>query len=65
MVYLDGALAVVLLLFSCLLFKFAVKGKGAYRNIAAVITVSAASFTGYYIVAFLAELARSLMDAGT
>ncbi len=62
MVYLFGALALVLSLFSFIFFRIAVKGKNAYHNMAAIVTVSAAPFTGYYIVAFVLELFRFLTN---
>ncbi len=60
MVYLFGALALVLSLFEFILFRIAIKGKSAYHNIAAAITIFAAPFTGYYVVAFIEELVRLL-----
>ncbi len=64
MIYMYGAVALVLLLFIFILLKIALKGKSAYHNIAAVIAISVAPFMGYYIVAFIAELVRSLTNSG-
>ena len=62
MVYLFGALALVLSLFSFILFRIAVKGKSVDHNMAAIVTVFAAPFTGYYTVAFVLELFRFLTN---
>ena len=64
MVYLFGALALVLSLFSFIFFRIAIKGKSVYHNVAAVIAASVAPFAGYYVVAFLSELIRSLTNFG-
>ena len=65
MVYLYGALALVLSLFAFIFFRIAIKGKGAYHNVAAAIALSAAPFTGYYIVAFIEELVRLIKNPGS
>ncbi len=65
MVYLYGALALVLSLFEFILFRIAVKGKSTYHNVALVLFVFAAPFTGYYIVAFVLELFRFLTNFGS
>ena len=60
MVYLYGALALVLSLFTLIFLKIAFRGKRVYHNVAAVIAVSVAPFAGYYVVAFFLELIKSL-----
>ena len=65
MVYLYGTLALILSLFELIFFRIAIKGKSAYHNVAAAIAIFAAPFTGYYIVAFMAELVRLIKNPGS